>query len=538
MRFGDEAIPSDPDLIARTRTGDAEAYSALFERHRGAAQRLARQMARGESDADDLVAEAFTRVLQQLKGGKGPDVAFRAYLLTTLRHLHFRRHSAEKRMSPTDDLQVLDQPTVERDAVIEGFDNAAASRAFGSLPERWQMILWHLEVEGQRPAEVAELLGLKPNAVSALGYRAREALRQAYLLQHIADADNGTCVAVLELLPTFVRGKISRRDKEKVTRHLATCLTCPLALAEMEGMNSQFSAFLAPVVLGAAATPYLAGAAHGLSLLHHPWQWLQHWINFAPAKTIVVHKLIVSGAALVIAGGAVTGTVVSAYPDTAPKKSVGAPTTPVLAPPTTSAPAAPTPTVSATATPSTPAVTPTPTPTPSETMPPSAEATVAPLRASFTSTPSGTSVAFHASTTGGDGKLSYSWDLGDGSTATGDSVAHTYAGTGSYTVALTVTDGTQSTTTSRSVSVYATNEPPTASFTTSVSGMTVSVDGSASSDPDGSIASYAWDFGDDATATGASATHAYTVTGEYAVRLTVTDDRGTRTSRVATVEID
>src|SRR5262249_27065667 len=139
----------DPDLIARARTGEVEAYSALFERHREAAIRLATQLARTPSDADDLVAEAFERVLRQLRQGKGPDVSFRAYLLTTLRHVHFRQHRAEKVMVPTDDVDILDQRTDDPDRVLAAFDNGAAARAFASLPERWQMILWHLEVEAQ-----------------------------------------------------------------------------------------------------------------------------------------------------------------------------------------------------------------------------------------------------------------------------------------------------------------------------------------------------------------------------------------------------
>ena len=53
------------------------------------------------------------------------------------------------------------------------------ARAFASLPERWQAVLWHTEIEGARPADVAPLLGLTANSVAALAYRAREGLRQA-----------------------------------------------------------------------------------------------------------------------------------------------------------------------------------------------------------------------------------------------------------------------------------------------------------------------------------------------------------------------
>ena len=70
------------------------------------------------------------------------------------------------------------------------------------------------------------------------------------------------------------------------------------------------------------------------------------------------------------------------------------------------------------------------------------------------------------------------------------------------------------------------NQKPVASFTSSSSGLALSVDGSGSSDPDGSVASYAWDFGDGGSATGVTASHTYAAAGTYQVSLTVTDNGG------------
>jgi PKD repeat protein len=74
------------------------------------------------------------------------------------------------------------------------------------------------------------------------------------------------------------------------------------------------------------------------------------------------------------------------------------------------------------------------------------------------------------------------------------------------------------------------NQPPTAAFVAGHSALTVTVDGTASADPDGTIASYTWDFGDGGAGTGATANHTYTTAGTYEVKLTVTDDKGATAS--------
>jgi PKD repeat protein len=105
---------------------------------------------------------------------------------------------------------------------------------------------------------------------------------------------------------------------------------------------------------------------------------------------------------------------------------------------------------------------------------------------------------------------------------------------GSYQVTLTVTDNAGSSgTVAHAVVVAAANQSPVAAFTSSVSGLTASLDGSGSSDPDGTVASYSWDFGDGSAAgSGAKPTHSYAAGGSYQVTLTVTDNQGA-TSAVA-----
>src|SRR3954452_23025311 len=253
-------VPSDAELISRVRGGDVAAYGELFSRHKHADQRLARQLVRGP-DSDDLVAEAFVRVLSVLQGGGGPEVAFRAYLLTAVRRLHIDRVRAGQRLQTTDDLTPFDPGVPFQDTAVAGFENGAAAKAFASLPERWQLVLWHLEVEGQKPADVAPLLGMSPNSVSALAYRAREGLRQAFLSAHLADTSQSECRWVLEHLSGHVRRGLARRESTKVQEHLDGCRTCTATYLELTEVNADLRALVGPLLLGSLAAGYLGSAA-------------------------------------------------------------------------------------------------------------------------------------------------------------------------------------------------------------------------------------------------------------------------------------
>lgn len=111
----------------------------------------------------------------------------------------------------------------------------------------------------------------------------------------------------------------------------------------------------------------------------------------------------------------------------------------------------------------------------------------------------------------------------------------------SHTYALRVTDpdGNTISRTGNTVVVAGggSNQPPVASFSFGTNGLAVNVNGSASTDPDGTIASYAWTFGDGRTATGATAAHTYAAAGTYTVTLTVTDNGGATNSLSKSVTV-
>ncbi|GAA5128147.1 sigma-70 family RNA polymerase sigma factor [Haloechinothrix salitolerans] len=260
---------SDAELIAAVRDGDLAAYGTLYERHVSAAYNLARQLTRSSSEADDLVSEAFAKVLDTLRAGKGPDSAFRAYLLTALRHTAYDKTRKDKRVDLNEDMSeatgalggALTVPF--SDTAVAGLERSMAAKAFAKLPERWQAVLWHTEIEQQSPAEVAPILGLTPNSVSALAYRAREGLRQAYLQVHLSETTEKRCRATADRLGAWTRDGLSKRERAQVEAHLDECERCRALAAELADVNGALRAVIAPLVLGGAALAYLATAGAG-----------------------------------------------------------------------------------------------------------------------------------------------------------------------------------------------------------------------------------------------------------------------------------
>jgi len=165
--------------------------------------------------------------------------------------------------------------------------------------------------------------------------------------------------------------------------------------------------------------------------------------------------------------------------------------------------------------------------------------------ASFTANPNpvaqGVAVDFNSSgssdTDSGD-ILTYVWLFGDGAASSEQHPSHVYAEAGTYNASLVVTDnhGASSSAAEVSISVLSsnTNNAPTASFTVDKTSVevseTISFDSSDSSDPDGDMITYNWQFGDGGTSSLANPTYQYSTEGSYTVSLIVTDNSGLASS--------
>lgn len=233
--------PTDTALLDAVRAGDLGAYGELFRRHVASACVVARQLTSQPSEQQDLVADAFARTLNAIRNGAGPRESVLAYLLTTVRRLGIVSARQRNRVALYGtEPRLGDEVTAAVDeGALRRWHLALAREAFHALPQRWQVVLWHTEVERRSPAELAPRLGLSPNGVAALAMRAREGLRQAYLQAQVPSATATSCVGVREQLGTWTRRGGSPRRSRLIVAHLSACRDCRDAAEVLAESNDE-----------------------------------------------------------------------------------------------------------------------------------------------------------------------------------------------------------------------------------------------------------------------------------------------------------
>ncbi len=252
-------IRSDAELLVQARDGDEAALGELYVRHRPAGLRVARGYGRA-ADAEDLVNEAFERMLGALRNGRGPAEAFRPYLFVTIRRLAAGRRDGEHgSLDELPDAVVAAEDGNDADVA----ERALVAAAFATLPDRWQTVLWHTAVEGRRPRDVARAVGMPANTVAVLAHRARERLRQRYLQAHIQAACPAACAPHRARLGAHLRGGLTRRHSGAVDEHLAECAECRRLVDELVDVNRLLARAVAPAFVLAGGGSSLLGSVAG-----------------------------------------------------------------------------------------------------------------------------------------------------------------------------------------------------------------------------------------------------------------------------------
>ena len=338
---------SDTELIVRAREGDSPAYGVLWKRHWHAARGMAASIT-GRFEPDDLASEAFARILKAVEKGSGPRSGFRAYLATTIRNVAID-WSRRKTTPNIEDPDSVEDWTYSEVTALNRIDRQTIAQAFYALPDSWQEVLWYTEVEDMAPRDVAPLLGLTPNAVSALAFRAREGLRQAWITAHLAESKSTDPAHAwtLNKLGSFVRDKLSPAERRKVKQHLAACPACSDAAAEADDLGYRLALGILPLFLGiAGAAAYSAwmsdsGGAAVAATLADPGAGIRHVMRLrhflsagmgggnigmvVVASTVVLAATLTTGAVMAPPEAPVAAsTSAGAVPSTAPEHASGA----------------------------------------------------------------------------------------------------------------------------------------------------------------------------------------------------------------------
>jgi RNA polymerase sigma factor (sigma-70 family) len=256
------ATPSDLELLSRARRGDSSAATELYTRHASAARRLAASYPRA-GDPDDLVNEAFERVLGALSRGAGPNEAFRAYLFVTLRRIAAEQAARSRDEPIAEVLAPVEAWTAAQGPAFDEADRQIVLTAYQSLPDRQQEVLWHTAVEGRPPRDLASVLGVSANAVAALASRARERLREAYLQAHLQVPPPAECAPHRSRLGAYVRDGLSARDKAATDAHVSDCHSCRVLVVELADVNQLLVRALHPLFLSTAASGAVAATGGG-----------------------------------------------------------------------------------------------------------------------------------------------------------------------------------------------------------------------------------------------------------------------------------
>lgn len=276
MAHPDTDVPDQPDdleLMDAVRHGRFGAFGELYRRHRRAAVRVAAYLPASAGDPEDVVAEAFARVLRRLRDGAGPWDSFRAYLLVTVRNVAVELARKESQSSPHEDVPERPIELLPEEQVLKHLNSAAAMQALAELPERWRLVLWQTEVEGKTHTAIGDSLGLAPNSVAALAYRAREGLRHAYLRRHLPPVLDRRCQHIAHKLPAWVRRQLSEPKRQVVNAHLDECPECRQIAADLAVVNEEFHGNLAAVLLAtqvswlSTSASVGAGASHSLGAI-------------------------------------------------------------------------------------------------------------------------------------------------------------------------------------------------------------------------------------------------------------------------------
>jgi RNA polymerase sigma factor (sigma-70 family) len=211
--------------------------------------KYAYHLAGNPHDAADLVQETFVRVLPKLDSLDPETLDLGAYLFATQRNLFLKQVERTKRQQPVDEIPEPSGPRpIEDDpqrSTLLADQQERVRRANAALAPRQRFVLALRELEDRSYAEIAELVGLKENAVAQLISRARLRLRDELRLVEVDRSKlPEECQALLPLLSSYLDGQLKGASAERTIAHVGSCEHCQKALTEMREASKLYRALV------------------------------------------------------------------------------------------------------------------------------------------------------------------------------------------------------------------------------------------------------------------------------------------------------
>jgi RNA polymerase sigma-70 factor (ECF subfamily) len=232
---------SDDSLVDAARGGDKQALEALLLRYQARVYGFGMKMCGDPSDAEDVLQETLFAMARGVRDFRGAS-SLSTWLYTIARSfcIKKRRRSrfAPAEQQSLDDVladekvQVADsRPSPEDDLAGRQVERVLA-RAIAGLDPKYREVLVLRDIEGLTAPEVAEVLGIRVEAVKSRLHRARLAVRTA-ILPYVGSGDSTPvqrgrehCPDVLTLFSRHLEGEISADLCAHMEQHLADCSRC------------------------------------------------------------------------------------------------------------------------------------------------------------------------------------------------------------------------------------------------------------------------------------------------------------------------
>jgi RNA polymerase sigma-70 factor (ECF subfamily) len=241
------AGPADSVLLDAARAGDARALEELLRRHQAQVYRFGMRMCRDREDAKDVVQDTLLAVARTVRDFRGSS-SISTWLYAVARSFCLKRRRRSK-FAPAEERsldsglaaeapQLVDPARGPEEALIGRRVEQLLEEAIAALDPRYREVLLLRDVEGLTAPEVAEVLGIRVDAVKSRLHRARLAVRQ-----HVAPAldvpagtaatPRGGCPDVLVLLSGHLEGDITAEVCAEMERHVESCPSCRAACASL-----------------------------------------------------------------------------------------------------------------------------------------------------------------------------------------------------------------------------------------------------------------------------------------------------------------